>query len=243
MVDPNGRALPDRARWDLSRLINSVGRRDVVAAVVFGSTARGDNDERSDLDILIVVTEPDAERVMLDAIVRGPSPVISPVVFTVDGLLHEAAMRPSFIAHILDEGLTVMSASQWDRLLPKLRRAAADRDALAREVRRRVRAVETYRDPERFESSPVTVLSHLYAIARSVVIARLLQQGVHEYNWHRIFDTYADLEPQYRSEIEALKNLRPYYDYARSRRGARMPEGAVPNDVRELVASIRQLAG
>lgn len=242
-MDGNGEVLSEPVRRHLTLLTSEVDQEDIVAVVLFGSAARGDDDEQSDIDILIVVAGRDPQRTIVGKVVGGPRTRVSPIVMTLEGLIHEGTMRPSFIAHLLDEAVIVQSTPRWETVVPVLREAASNRDALACEIQRRVRAVETYQDPERFEASPVTVLSHLYAIARSVVIARLLEEGVHEYNWHRIFDAYAELKPYHKRQIETLKNLRPYYEFARSRNGARLPEGTARADVAELVISIRQLAG
>lgn len=76
------------------------------------------------------------------------------------------------------------------------------------------------------------------------MIARLLQHGVREYSWQRAFDCYADLQPELRDEILGLRDLRPYYEYSRAQRGARLPKRSVDREeMRRYVVSIRQLAG
>jgi len=42
---------------EIRRVLESLGRRDVLAAGLFGSLARGDYDERSDIDIFIITGE------------------------------------------------------------------------------------------------------------------------------------------------------------------------------------------
>jgi hypothetical protein len=96
---------------------------------------------------------------------------------------------------------------------------------------------------EHFRNSPVTAMSQIYGVARSLVIARLLERGVHEFSWRRAFDRYAELRPEMRGDLDALKRLRPYYEYARGRPHATLPtrDIGVP-ELRSLLDSAARLA-
>jgi hypothetical protein len=59
------------------------GRLDVVAAVVFGSVARGDFNKWSDLDVLVVVRElPASGRERLEVLMGDAPPGLQPVGWT-----------------------------------------------------------------------------------------------------------------------------------------------------------------
>ncbi|MDQ6945832.1 MAG: nucleotidyltransferase domain-containing protein [Actinomycetota bacterium] len=215
---------------------------DVVTVLLFGSIARGDDDERSDLDVMVVVEDRGAAAALDQAICSDRDQLVVPSVRTVASLLNEVKERPSFIAHLVDEGRILRQSPAWPPLRARLAEASTDHDALAAEVRYRLQHLEPFSRLERFRLSPVTVLSHLWAIARSVVIAQLLQQGVHEYSWRRAFDRYAELRPDLRGELEALKQLRPYYERARGRTGNGLPEVQIgTDDVRRLVEAVEQI--
>jgi len=243
METSTGRSTPCFIVPVLSELVARVSHDHLVAVLVFGSVARGDQDSQSDLDVLVVVDDGEARRELFQALAADPSLALSPLVLTAKSLKCEVADRPSFIAHLLDEGVAFYETASWITIRKSLSKSALDVDALGREVRSRVRHLEPLSTPERFRNSPVTALSHLYGIARSLIIARLLQVGIHEYSWQRAFDRYAEVRPELRDDLEALKGLRPYYEYARARIGANAPDRVVGIDeVRQLVHSVQQLA-
>jgi predicted nucleotidyltransferase len=189
----------------------------VEAMVVFGSAARGEQTDASDLDVLIVVDDQGARTNLLRSFRAETAPPVSPLVLTRDALVSMAESKPSFVSHILEEGIVIYERSDWDDLRASLAIAVANDAALTSELLDRALDLETLSRTERFTDSPITALSHLYTISRSVVIARLLREGVHEYSWKRAFDRYAELHPDLKSDIESLKALRSYYEYARAR--------------------------
>lgn len=222
----------------LDQLAASTELDHVVSVVVFGSAAREDTTSQSDLDVLVVVDEDPR------AVLAGTAgSMFAPLVFTPTALLHEASVRPSFVSHLIDEGRLIYQRADWRGLQARLAVKASDRGALHREVQRRVRHLHPLQPVERFRNSPITAMSQIYRVARSLVIARLLEQGVHEYSWRRAFDLYADIRPDLRRDIEALKALRPYYEYSRARPGATLPSRSVDlGELQELVDSAERLA-
>jgi hypothetical protein len=214
-----------------------------LAIIVFGSVARGEADYQSDFDLLVVVEDFSARLRTIDRVTKQGGVGTSPLVLTRATLSNGLSTRSSFIAHLLDEGLLIFETAAWQELKLALQTIAADADLLAAEVRRRVKELEPLSHAERFSNSPVTAKSHVYGIARALVIARLLQLGIHEYSWRRAFDCYAEIYPEQRREIETLKALRPYYEVARGRFGAVLPRDAERyDDLSGLVASVQRLA-
>jgi len=227
----------------VSALVHDVGGAGVLSVIVFGSVARGEANERSDLDVLIVVEDNETRAAVLRSIREGPLREMSPLVLTRDALMRGLPVRPSFVAHLLDEGVSVYETPAWRDIEANLAAAVDDVDALAAEVERRTKELEPLAHPERFATSPVTAMSHLYGVARALITARLLQLGIHEYSWQRVFDRYAEIHPELISDLDAVKALRPYYECARGRPGAEVPTRAVaPEDLRKLVASVERLA-
>jgi hypothetical protein len=227
----------------LALRVSTLGSERPIVTMIFGSVGRGDDDRQSDLDVLVVVGDDDEARTLRSHVADG-SFNVRPLVLSRRAMVDEVALRPSFVSHLLDEGRVVQQSPGWIPLREELALAASDRELLSREIKRRARAIESFASPERFSNSPVTALSHVYAIARSLVIARLLQSGVHEYSWQRAFDRYSELHPELRSEIDALKALRPYYEFARARPGSSRPDRSVGTDeLRELVRSVELVAG
>jgi len=222
----------------LDRLAASMDFERVVSVIVFGSAAREDTTSQSDLDVLVVVE--DAPRAVVVATDRA---TFTPLVFTARALLREASVKPSFVSHLLDEGRVIYERPDWQDLQAELAIRASDTRALHREVQRRVRHLDPLHPVERYRNSPITAMSQIYGVARSLVIARLLEHGVREYSWRRAFDRYAEMRPDLRHDIEALKALRPYYEYSHARPGAMVPSRSVELDeLQELVDSAERLA-
>lgn len=218
-------------------MTSQIDMEHVLALLVFGSVARGDQGHGSDLDLLVVVDGEPARRSVQEAI-RLHDARMSPLVLTPDGLEREVCVHPSFVAHLLDEGVLVAGGSAWDGLSKAMELASVDAEALAEEARSRGRDLAPLRIVGRFENSPVTLLSHLYSVSRSLVIIRLLQSGVREYGWQRVFDRYGEVRPDLCADLSSLKALRPYYDYARARPEATLPTRRVsPDELDRLVHS------
>jgi predicted nucleotidyltransferase len=150
--------------------MNRLNLSSTVAVLLFGSLARGDQTDHSDLDVLVVVRDQAARTEVLRDVRSHLDSLPTPLVLTVESLEEEAAKRPSFVAHLLDEGIVLYDAPGWTALRNSLARAAVDQEALTNEIRNRARSLWPLQHTERFRNSPVTALSHVYGIARSLVI-------------------------------------------------------------------------
>ena len=239
MVELHGREYPQ-----LSGLWDFLDRDDVTAVVVFGSVARGDSAASSDFDVLVVVEDRAARRALVEDLDRSHRSFPWPLVLSRDALLDEVQARPSFVSHLLDEGVVVYGEQAWNDLRAELLPSSHDEKALDRELRSRAGHLAPFARPERFVNSPVTALSQIYAIARSIVIVRLLQEDIHEYSWQRVFDAYAEVRPDLRGELQSLKALRPYYESARAGTAMALQTRPVGTDeVHDLVTYVSHLAG
>lgn len=234
------RALSDPVVGSLLEDIEGAG---VLAIVVFGSVARGEADWQSDFDLLVVVEDQNA-RLRTAGIVREQDGIKTvPLVLTSGTLVNGLSTRSSFIAHLLDEGVSIFETKEWRELRVRLEAIVADTAFLDAEVRRRIKELQPFTHPEWFANSPVTAKAHVYGVARALVIARLLQLDIHEYSWRRVFDVYAEVFPDRRRDIEAVKALRPYYEVIRGRSGAVLPPDAIRyENLPALVESVQRLA-
>lgn len=214
--------MPEATRGDRrgvksTRLVRCAAPH-ALAILVYGSRARGTHTTSSDLDLLVLVkSTTDRRQILQECVETRDDPV---AILTLDELFVEARTKPSFVSHILDEGEVLSTSVFWDSIRPKLQEVVTDPGALDREIALRVRDLQPFRNTSRFAASPVTFLSHLWGVSRSLVIASLLREGVREYDWRKAFDKYIELHPERRDEVRTLEALRPYYEIARARRSA-----------------------
>ena len=103
----------------------------VEAAILFGSTARGDDSDDSDVDVAVHL-RPDAAVSVRDLRVRLERSLGRDVdVVTLD----EAAAEPSFLLEIINDGRPLVDRGGCWRRLDR-RRAALSREAAVRRVER-----------------------------------------------------------------------------------------------------------
>jgi hypothetical protein len=165
------------------------------------------------------------------------------LVLAINALLESDKVYPSFIAHLLDEGRPLTGIEDWEKVRSSLWKRVCDQSLLDHELRDRSRALRLFSRPERYKHSPITALAYMYSIAKSVVIVQLLRRGIHEYSWQRAFDRYALERPDLAQDIAAVKRLRPYYEAARRRPNAKLPDEAVSgDDMGNLVSSLAAIA-
>lgn len=115
-------------RWLIDPIVN---RLDAVSIVIFGSFARGDVREGSDLDVLIVVEDlHEEDRLRLSAFLSSsinpppgfPSPV-SPIVLTVD----EVKRHPPILLDMVEDSIIVYDRENFmRRVLEDLRRKLSE---------------------------------------------------------------------------------------------------------------------
>jgi predicted nucleotidyltransferase len=220
---PNSDDYDERLR-PVVDVASSLGRvPGVVGVVIFGSVAREDDDARSDVDIVILI-EPGSnrplvrDRTQMIAASRTPNRRVTPVLFSIDGFQRECAERPSFYAHLYDEGIVVCVPGRVVEMRRILRAAPTiTRKKLQEELEERTELLSKLSHLDRFNGQFVPALSQLYTLSRSVVILKLLERGRREYDWKRIFDSYARLEPSMRDQLRNMQSLRPYYEHVHDR--------------------------
>jgi len=115
-------------RWLIDPIVN---RLDAVSIVIFGSFARGDVREGSDLDVLIVVEDlHEEDRLRLSAFLSSsinpplgfPRPV-SPIVLTVD----EVKRHPPILLDMIEDSIIVYDKENFmKRILEDLRRKLSE---------------------------------------------------------------------------------------------------------------------
>jgi predicted nucleotidyltransferase len=123
-----------RSHWTLLRALRASFRTEpnVRLAVLFGSTAVGADDERSDVDVLVVLHDPSVSRLaeLAERLSRGTGREIQLV------RLSEAETSPVLMSDVIDQGRVLVDrddlwsalkerAPRWRRLAHSVERSSA----------------------------------------------------------------------------------------------------------------------
>lgn len=135
---PLGEGHYARRHWPLLAKLRSVLRteRNVRFAMLFGSTARGEDSESSDIDLLVSLRDPDHLRrldigVKLERILERSVDVV---------LLEDAEEDPTFLAMALEDGRVLVDREEvWPGL--RRREASLRRRGRRQDLARRRRAL------------------------------------------------------------------------------------------------------
>lgn len=223
------------------RLVKSFVGIDAV--LLFGSVARGDANEWSDIDLLITGSDANLtpERLRKSLSRRGGNRV-SLVYYPTPVFRKHYRERALFIAHLKREGIAL-----FDRL--KLLRAMLEKPFapvvdVSDGVRAQLKKLSAYSDPTRFNNHFLFPLSHLYSIGKAVVMLGLAKQGVLEFNRESAFKRFNALHPDLKRETNKVARLRPFYRLVTRRQPEPLPFSykEANRQVREAVEAIRILA-
>ena len=219
-------------------------RDDIDAVLLYGSVARGDAGPDSDIDLLVIgedagqtiaglrrwVSDVDGERRAGLAF------------HTRESFAAIVDERSRFLVHLRREGevlldrtglLQAFLASPW-------RPVSVDNE-IAVELDR----LMSYDRPELFGGRFLFPLAHVFTIGKAIVMARLVDEGVLEFNRRRAFAEYARRHPAVAPEVELIASLEPFL--ARTRRQASSlpfpPAGqAAAKELEAGVAAVRRVA-
>ncbi|QIM22385.1 nucleotidyltransferase domain-containing protein [Phycicoccus sp. HDW14] len=224
-------------------------KADALALIVFGSVARGDESASSDIDLIVLVDDfvdrARIKQILSDTAAGTPfENRITPIFFTPEQLVQELTQRPSFAGHLEDEGLLLYEAPRAKPLVQALSTLPLiTPSSLQEELRDRTELLDQYQHLDRLNNRFTPALAQMYALGRSVVIVKLMQQGVRQYNWGAVFDTLSAHKPALGDDLDRIKGLRAYYDYVHDRSSS--PEALPPvdeEDVRAVIASLQKIA-
>lgn len=226
-------------------LANTTG---VIGVVLFGSFARGDATPTSDVDVLVIhersVSVVALRELYAASIARGElAHRVTPIFFTSNALRQEFGRHPSFAAHLRDEGVVLYRTPALTEVEAILNSIQLTSDSLSRELITRMRPLRSLSKLNRFNGEFAPALANLFAVGRSVVTIKLLDAGVHEYSWRRIFEVYAELRPDMIEHIHRVEELRPFYEHLYNR--SQLPDDALrvnPNYVEKAILSINAIA-
>jgi Polymerase beta, Nucleotidyltransferase len=216
---------------------------DVEAICLFGSVARGDDGETSDIDLLLLGSEAlTRQDALAGAIPDGVArELLSPRCCTRAQLELLFENNPSFAAHIGIEGVVLGDRTGFLQRL----RSQSVRDITTEDIRRAASGLERFDDLTRFGDDFLSCLSELYLIGRLMITLSLLRDGFPIFERRRAFATWRQLHPTRSDQVGLIEQLAPFFLLAR--RGRPQPLPFSPHgssqEAARAVAAIRSVAG
>jgi predicted nucleotidyltransferase len=235
-------SVRDRAEL-IARYLAAVPGVDGVC--LFGSTARGDTDPGSDVDLIVVGTNPNLSPSKLlrtlPEHLRGER--LSLIYYPHEELEELFRSGVSFIDHLRHEGEILYDKSGV------LSRVLSDEFELNLNVDEEVQAelarLDVYSDLKMFKGNFLFVLTQLYAIGKSIVMLGLTAEGARQYNRDAAFRAFKKRHPDLALEVDTITELRPFYRLV-TRRGEEplpFPYKQAESEVERAIGAIRRIAG
>jgi|SRR5579859_710079 len=219
----------------------------VMAICLFGSVARGDQGPLSDIDLLVAGTDSNLSpskllRVLPPSLRKQRLAILYYTMGELDQLFSAGL---SFVQHLKQEGRILYDPSGRLRILMAAPVNTCSRPgSLDAELEAELENLQWFERPGMFNNNFLFVFSWLYTIGKSVVILRLLKEGVPEFNQVRAFETLRNRHPELGPQLERIEELRPFYAMSSGKDGLPLPfpfEGTARR-VRPALKAIREVA-
>jgi predicted nucleotidyltransferase len=185
----------------------------VGGVALFGSVARGTEGRCSDIDLLVLTSQPDVSR--QDLWNRLPhrlrSEELTLSVFTEDRLRKYLHKWSRFAVHLQREGVVLFDV---DCMLSSLMAEKID-VSVQHELDVQRRKLNNYAHVERFGGRLLFPLGQLYAIGRTVIFASLAMKGHLEFDRETAFRQLAICQPGLIQDIETVAQLVDFHHYVR----------------------------
>jgi hypothetical protein len=218
----------------------------IVGVCLVGSQARLDPSHNSDVDLLVLTSRPLAVGELRSQIedARLWFPTLSLLPQTASAF-HDAASRGSlFVLHASKEGEILFDRNNTLRAaFQAVRGVPPDVDG---EIRRRMRPLRHYEDLSRFNGNLLFALAAMYGSGKGIAIALTAQMGCLTFVKDEALARVANRLPELRSDIDTIRELRPFYDLVREQTTV----GDLPFDyhhaerhVERAAAAVANLAG
>jgi predicted nucleotidyltransferase len=211
---------------------------------LFGSVARGDANDASDIDLLVLGSDPDLSpsALLQELPDELRSAKWSLVYFTTDKFRHILKSASPFIRHLRLEAETLYDPDEiFKDLLAATDTAQIDP---AKELRIRLAQLPAYDDLDVFKGDFLYPLSHLYSIAKSIVMLELVVEGVPEFNRDAAFTKFAKRHPDMEADVTVVARLRPFHLLVTRQASGELPFPSqdAQRQVRDAVDAIRRIA-
>jgi predicted nucleotidyltransferase len=241
-IAPNGRKPSIRAAKAIAR---KLGRAfpSIDGISLYGSVARGDATPWSDIDLLVIGSQPRLSPARLkDSLPPGVRDRTSIIFYPTTAFRRHYEERALFIAHIRKEGKILLD--RRGILGEVLGRPFVPAVDIEEGIATHLVKLAPYANVRRFGGNFLFCLAHLYSIGKGIAMLGLAKAGPIEFNRDRAFRRFERLNPDLRREVRKVRALRPFYNLVTGRRPEPLPFSylGAERPTREAVAAIRALA-
>jgi predicted nucleotidyltransferase len=180
----------------------------VEGVCLFGSVARGDEGEGSDIDLLVL----GRDRGLTASGLRRSLPRslrddrIAVAYHTPETLDRYLVRWPRFGVHLRREGEVLFDRHGWLRDALDCERPVSTLE----ELRLQLLRLANYDSLDRFGDRFLFPLANMYSIGRTVAFALLAERGIFDFNQQSALEQLARLAPDHAADINAIARLRPF---------------------------------
>jgi predicted nucleotidyltransferase len=195
-----------------------VHHSDANSIILFGSVARGDEDQFSDIDLLILSRSIEAKNEYLfEHKIRSKIPEsllpkekwLSLAVYFKDDFEEMHSRGSLFMAHILREGVVLYDDGFYQQLTK--RGFHLSEDELRLSLRILSDRLDVATDLEKFGNYYIRCLSNFFTISTNLVINALALHGQLVFSKKQAFSQLASVYPKYEKKLNRLFELQPFF--------------------------------
>jgi predicted nucleotidyltransferase len=194
---------------------------DVRAICLFGSAAREQADDQSDIDVLVVVPDTVDASKMRERVRLIQTDDRAQVRLMTEGRLRDAFTGGTvFAAHLAHEGQVVVDR---DGALTALLESHP-KDAPVRETAKNLASqLQAYDDLRWCGGYYLFCLSDLYAWGRSGSMLAVTRAGEFEFDRENVFTRLVVVHPDLAAPAQVIRRLRPFWETVNGRRHSSLP--------------------
>ena len=215
---------------------------ELDGVLLYGSVARGSANAWSDLDFLAVGQRSDISvgDLLRGVKIRFPGVRVS-IVYLPDERLDEYLTAGTrFLVHVREEGRILRDSTG---ALQRALAAPFEPVPAEEEIEPELQRLKLYDDPTRYGDNFLFCFAHVYTIAKTIVMARLADDGAFEFDRDRAFDEFVSRWPLALPAVATIRELRPFFNLVSRRRPEPLPFDfrGCPATLSTAVAAVREL--
>jgi predicted nucleotidyltransferase len=215
----------------------------IEAVCLYGSVARGDSNQSSDVDLLVIGLDATIRNSQLRACLSGAllRENVSLSYLTLRQFSRLVQSGVSFILHLQLEGELIFDRRGAVNAI--LTQPLAHDPGVDKEMQFHLRRLHPLEDLTQFGGLFSLAFAQLYSIGKSVIMLRLATEGCPEFNRRHAFAKFRSRHPELAHEIRAIRTLEPFYESAFRSRHKPLAVPA-PSDARRMesvLAAIRSI--